>query len=214
WSSDVCSSDLNRQVFSLIMLRRFSPAGQFSGAGIGFSNLSQLISSQINTLISQVDQNLEVDFDLASLDETAMESFQLRVAYTFFDGRLRVMRDGGFTDFQGNADLNSIAGDWQAEYHLTEDGRYVIRAYNRTNFINSLSSLNIKNPNTYGISFSQTLLFSSFKELFKKNNRNSKRINFIDTSDLHENREESMINKPIDMDAVTNKNEGAPAIHI
>src|SRR5690606_35026891 len=101
----------NRQVFSLIMLRRFSPAGQFSGAGIGFSNLSQLISSQLNALIAQVDQNLEIDFDLESLDESAMESFQLRVAYTFFDGRLRVMRDGGFTDLQGNANLNSIAGD-------------------------------------------------------------------------------------------------------
>jgi hypothetical protein len=163
----------NRQVFSLIMLRRFSPAGQFSGAGIGFSNLSQLISSQLNSLLAQVDQNLEIDFDLESLDETAMESFQLRVAYTFFDGRLRVMRDGGFTDLQGNANLNSIAGDWQAEYQLTADGRYVIRVYNRTNFNNSLSSLNIKNPNTYGISLSQTLLFSSFKELFQKRSRSN-----------------------------------------
>ena len=138
--------------------------------------MSQLISSQLNSLIAQVDQNLEIDFDLESLDETAMESFQLRVAYTFFDGRLRVMRDGGFTDLQGNANLNSIAGDWQAEYQLTEDGRYVIRVYNRTNFNNSLSSLNIKNPNTYGISLSQTLLFSSFRELFQNKNRRSEVI--------------------------------------
>ncbi|HLU89370.1 MAG TPA: translocation/assembly module TamB domain-containing protein, partial [Cyclobacteriaceae bacterium] len=203
----------NRQVFSLIMLRRFSPAGQFSGAGIGFSNLSQLISSQINTLISQVDQNLEVDFDLASLDETAMESFQLRVAYTFLDGRLRVMRDGGFTDFQGNADLNSIAGDWQAEYHLTEDGRYVIRAYNRTNFINSLSSLNIKNPNTYGISISQTLLFSSFKELFRKNRRNPEPIGTVEIPDLDGKREDSLIFKPIEVDEAWLRKEASPTIH-
>src|SRR5690606_10967562 len=213
WSSDVCSSDLNRQVFSLIMLRRFSPAGQFSGAGIGFSNLSQLISSQINTLISQVDQNLEVDFDLASLDETAMESFQLRVAYTFLDGRLRVMRDGGFTDFQGNADLNSIAGDWQAEYHLTEDGRYVIRAYNRTNFINSLSSLNIKNPNTYGISISQTLLCSSFKEFFRKNRRNPESIGTVEIPDLDGKREDSLIFKPIEVDEAWLRKEASPTIH-
>lgn len=173
----------NRQVFSLIMLRRFSPAGQFSGAGIGFSNLSNLISSQLNSLVSQVDQNLEIDFDLESLDESALESFQLRVAYTFFDGRLRVMRDGGFTDLQGNANLNSIAGDWQAEYLLTEDGRYVIRMYNRTNFGNSLSSLNIKNPNTYGVSLSQTLLFSSFRELFKKKNRRTEPIPLINPPD-------------------------------
>ena len=158
----------NRQVFSLIMLRRFSPEGQFSGAGIGFSNLSQLISSQLNNLIAQVDQNLEIDFDLTSLDETALETFQLRVAYTFFDGRLRVARDGGFTDLQGNADFNTIAGDWQAEYLLTEDGRYRMRVYNRNNF-NTLTALAINNraPNTYGVSVSQNLLFSSFRELFQ-----------------------------------------------
>lgn len=158
----------NRQVFSLIMLRRFSPEGQFTGAGIGFSNLSQLISSQLNNLIAQVDQNLEIDFDLTSLDETALETFQLRVAYTFFDGRLRVARDGGFTDLQGNADFNTIAGDWQAEYLLTEDGRYRMRVYNRNNF-NTLTALNINNraPNTYGVSVSQNLLFSSFRELFQ-----------------------------------------------
>ena len=188
----------NRQVFSLIMLRRFSPAGQFTGAGIGFSNLSQLISSQLNSLISQVDQNLEVDFDLTTLDETALGSFQLRVAYTFLDGRLRVMRDGGLTDLQGNADLNSIAGDWQAEFLLTEDGRYVMRVYNRTNFQNSLSSLNIKNPNTYGISLSQTLLFSSFRELFKKEEKRKERIR-IEVDDFPLEEIEKIIHGPINI---------------
>ncbi|WP_240477965.1 translocation/assembly module TamB domain-containing protein [Cyclobacterium amurskyense] len=163
----------NRQVFSLIMLRRFSPEGQFNSAGIGFSNLSQLISSQLNNLIAQVDENLEIDFDLMGLDESALETFQLRVAYTFFDGRLRVTRDGGFTDLQGKADLNTIAGDWQAEYLLTENGQYRVRVYNRNNF-NNLTALNINNraPNTYGVSISQNLLFSSLKELFQNFKRN------------------------------------------
>ncbi|MBT0811153.1 translocation/assembly module TamB domain-containing protein [Litoribacter ruber] len=174
----------NRQVFSLIMLRRFSPEGQFSGAGIGFSNLSQLVSSQLNALVAQVDQNLEIDFDLATLDQTALESFQLRVAYTFLDGRLRVMRDGGFTDLQGNTDLNTIAGDWQAEYLLTEDGRYRLRVYNRNNFNNAFTSLNLSaNVITYGVSISQTLSFSSFQELIEnigKNRRQRLLINDID----------------------------------
>ncbi|HSJ68586.1 MAG TPA: translocation/assembly module TamB domain-containing protein [Anditalea sp.] len=174
----------NRQVFSLIMLRRFSPEGQFTGAGLGFSNLSQLISSQLNSLISQVDQNLEIDFDLASLNQAAMETFQLRVAYTFLDGRLRVMRDGGFTDLQGNADINTIAGDWQAEYLLTEDGRYRMRIYNRNNFNNAFTSLNLSaNVVTYGVSLSQTLSFSSFQELFQQIGRRRRerlRINDID----------------------------------
>ena len=107
------------------------------------------------------------------LDESALETFQLRVAYTFFDGRLRVTRDGGFTDLQGKADLNTIAGDWQAEYLLTENGQYRVRVYNRNNF-NNLTALNINNraPNTYGVSISQNLLFSSLKELFQNFKRN------------------------------------------
>ncbi|UCS95380.1 translocation/assembly module TamB [Echinicola marina] len=172
----------NRQVFSLIMLRRFSPEGQFNSAGIGFSNLSQLVSSQLNALISQVDQNLEINIDLASLDNTALETFQLRVAYTFLDGRLRVTRDGSFTDPQGNADLGSIAGDWQAEYLITNDGRYRIRIYNRNNFSN-LSSLNIDRVNTYGVSVSQTLLFSTIKELFQNISKKKKEKLLINDTD-------------------------------
>ncbi|GAB3647408.1 translocation/assembly module TamB domain-containing protein [Echinicola sediminis] len=173
----------NRQVFSLIMLRRFSPEGQFNSAGIGFSNLSQLVSSQLNALISQVDQNLEINIDLASLDESALETFQLRVAYTFLDGRLRVTRDGSFTDPQGNADLGSIAGDWQAEYLITDDGRYRLRIYNKNNF-NTFTSLNIADRvNTYGVSVSQTLLFSSLKELFQNISKKKKERLLINDSD-------------------------------
>ncbi|MBD8487871.1 translocation/assembly module TamB [Echinicola sp. CAU 1574] len=174
----------NRQVFSLIMLRRFSPEGQFNSAGIGFSNLSQLVSSQLNALISQVDQNLEINIDLASLDNTALETFQLRVAYTFLDGRLRVTRDGSFTDPQGNADFSSIAGDWQAEYLITDDGRYRIRIYNRNNFNSFTSTLNITDRvNTYGVSVSQTLLFSSLKELFQNIGRSKKEKLLINDTD-------------------------------
>lgn len=176
----------NRQVFSVIMMRSFSPEGQFSGVGnIASSNLSQLLSSQLNSFISQVDQNLEVDIDLATLDQSALETFQLRVAYTFLDGRLRVTRDGGFTDLQGNADINSIAGDWNAEYLITQDGRYRMRIYNRNNF-NTFTSLSLsRNVATYGISLSQNLAFNSFQELLKKiTSKNKEKLRINDNDDF------------------------------
>ncbi|RZS96272.1 translocation/assembly module TamB domain-containing protein [Cecembia calidifontis] len=176
----------NRQVFSVIMMRSFSPEGQFSGVGnIATSNLSQLLSSQLNSFIAQVDQNLEVDIDLANLDQNTLETFQLRVAYTFLDGRLRVSRDGGFTDLQGNADLNSIAGDWQAEYLITEDGRYRMRIYNRNNF-NTFTSLSLaRNVATYGISVSQYVSFNSFSELISRiKKKETERLRINDTDDF------------------------------
>lgn len=174
----------NRQVFSVIMLRALSPEGQFSGvSNIATSNLSQLLSSQLNNFLAQVDQNLEVDIDLVNLDQSALETFQMRVAYNFLDGRLRVSREGGFTDPRGNADFNSIAGDWQAEFLLTEDGRYRLRIYNRNNF-NTFTALSIaRNVATYGVSLTQNLSFNSFSELLENLKRKKKqrlRINDVD----------------------------------
>jgi hypothetical protein len=193
----------NRQVFSVIMMRSLSPEGQFSGvSNIATSNLSQLLSSQLNSFIAQVDQNLEVDIDLANLDQNALETFQLRVAYTFLDGRLRVTRDGGFTDLQGNADLNSIAGDWQAEYLLTEDGRYRMRIYNRNNF-NTFTSLSLaRNVATYGVSVSQNLAFNSFGELWEKiKSKDRKKLRINDTDDFLRYEFENGLNwKPIELD--------------
>ena len=40
--------------------------------------------------MSQVDENLEIDVDIASMDQESFNTFQLRFAYTFMNGRLRV----------------------------------------------------------------------------------------------------------------------------
>lgn len=160
--------EMNRQVFSVIMTRNFSPEGQFSGVSTISSSLGNLLSSQLNSFLGQVDKNLEINIDLATLDQNALENFQLSVAYTFLDGRLRVSRDGGFTDNQGNASAASIIGDWQAEYMLTEDGVYRLRIFNRNNY-NTFTSLSLtQNVLTYGASVTQNVSFNSFSELFKK----------------------------------------------
>jgi hypothetical protein len=130
--------------------------------------LGNLLSSQLNSFIGQMDKNLEINIDLATLDQTALENFQLSVAYTFLDGRLRVSRDGGFTDNQGNASAASVIGDWQAEYLLTDDGVYRLRVFNKNNY-NTFTSLSLtQNVLTYGASMTQNVSFNSFSELFKK----------------------------------------------
>ncbi|REG81268.1 translocation/assembly module TamB domain-containing protein [Algoriphagus antarcticus] len=196
--------EMNRQVFSVIMTRSFSPEGQFSGVSNISSSLGQLLSSQLNSFLGQVDKNLEVDLDVASLDQNALETFQLSVAYTFLDGRLRVSRDGGFTNNQGNASASSIIGDWQAEYMLTKDGVYRIRIFNRNNY-NTFTSLSLsENVSTYGVSLSQSVAFNSFSELFKKITRKKNEKLIINDQDdflryQFENKKEW---KPIQLDNI------------
>jgi len=192
---------MNRQVFSVILTQNFSPEGQFSGVTTISSSLSNLLSSQLNSFIGQLDKNLEINIDLATLDQNALENFQLSVAYTFMDGRLRVSRDGGFTDNQGNASAASVIGDWQAEYLLTEEGIYRLRVFNRNNY-NTFTSLSLtQNVLTYGASVTQNVSFNSFSELFKKitGRKNSKLI-ISDSDDFLRNEYQGEENwTPIDL---------------
>ena len=180
--------EMNRQVFSVIMTRNFSPEGQFTGVSTLSSSVSNLLSSQLNSALGQVDKNLEVNIDLATLDQNALENFQLSVAYTFLDGRLRVSRDGGFTDNRGNASAASIIGDWQAEYMITEDGVYRLRIFNRNNF-NTFTSLSLtQNVLSYGASVTQNVSFNSFSELFAKiARRRVSRLSVQDSDDFLRN---------------------------
>lgn len=194
--------EMNRQVFSVILTRSLSPEGQFSGVNTISSSLGQLLSSQLNSFIGQVDKNLEIDFDLNTLDQNALETFQLSVAYTFLDGRLRVSRDGGFTDNNGNADPAAIIGDWQAEYTLTEDGVYRIRIFNRNNF-NAFTSLSIsKNVATYGVAVSQNVSFNTFSELFKKITRKKEEKLRINDNDDFLRYQDGQDWKPINLDRI------------
>jgi hypothetical protein len=194
--------EMNRQVFSVIMTRNFSPEGQFSGVSTISSSLGNLLSSQLNSFLGQVDKNLEVNIDLATLDQNTLENFQLSVAYTFLDGRLRVSRDGGFTDNQGNTSAASVIGDWQAEYLLTEDGVYRLRIFNRNNY-NTFTSLSLtQNVMSYGASVTQNVSFNSFSELFKKiTGKKTEQLNITDSDDILRNDYQGEENwKPLDLE--------------
>jgi len=123
--------ELKRQVFSLIILRKFSEIGAFSVSGYSFgSSVSEFISNQLSYWITQFDENLEVEVDLGSLDENAFNTFQLRLSYSFMDGRLRVTRAGNVNTGENSSDdLSNIVGDWTVEYLLTQDGKYRVKMF-------------------------------------------------------------------------------------
>ncbi len=159
----------NRQVFSLLILNRLSPPNSFQGVGgAAGSSLSELLSNQFSNWISQVDENLELSFDV---DANDINTFQLRVSYSLLDGRLRISRDGGFTNTQNRADFASVIGDWTVEYLLSPGGKYRIKMYNRTNQ-NVVNSVNLNSSTTTaGISLLHTASFNNFKEIFKTNKK-------------------------------------------
>ncbi|NJN27978.1 MAG: hypothetical protein HC819_19400 [Cyclobacteriaceae bacterium] len=81
---DTDEQELKRQVFSLIILKNFSPENAFNVGGSVERSVSEFISNQISYWVTQFDENLEVDVDLGSLDNEAFNTFQLRMSYSFW----------------------------------------------------------------------------------------------------------------------------------
>src|SRR5690606_12367507 len=159
--------ELKRQVFSLMALRRFSPENSFNVSRSLGNSVSEFISNQLSYWITQFDENLEIDVDLNSIDQEAFNTFQLRLSYTTLDGRLRITRDGGFTNQLNQASFGAIAGDWTVEYLLSSNGKLRVKMYNTTNY-NPVSAATLKRQSTTtaGFSLLHTESFDRIREVF------------------------------------------------
>ncbi|MCC9166573.1 translocation/assembly module TamB domain-containing protein [Pontibacter harenae] len=124
-------NELNRQVFSILVLRRLSPLGTFNTAGAGSTavggSLGSLLSSQLGSFFNSLDPNLQVDIGLDGINEAALANLQVRLSYTFFEGRLRVTSQTGFGGYSNpvtgdNSNTSNYQGDWSIEYYITQSG--------------------------------------------------------------------------------------------
>ncbi|MGB4974049.1 MAG: translocation/assembly module TamB domain-containing protein, partial [Cyclobacteriaceae bacterium] len=167
FKSRLDEQELKRQVFSLIILRKFSPPDAFSTSGTLYNSVSELLSNQLSYWLTQVDQNLEIDLDLGTLDQEAFNTFQLRLSYSFLNGRLRVTRDGSFSNQYRPADnISSIAGDWTVDYLLTPDGKFKVKMYSRSNINQLTNTLGTQSAVTTGVSLLHTQNFNEVRDLW------------------------------------------------
>jgi hypothetical protein len=175
--------ELNRQVFSLLVFKQLSPPGSFTQISIrGQDNtvqnsLGQILSTQLGLLTSQIDQNLEIDFNINGLTSEQLQALQVRLSYSFLNGRLRVTREGGFTNNNnltnttttttGSTTTNgqsSLLGDLSMEYFLRADGKFRVKLRYET----TPRDLQTINQPRAGISLLHTEQFNSFGELFSR----------------------------------------------
>lgn len=137
-------SELNKQVFALLVLGRFissNPLASASDGGLsGFarSSVSQILTEQLNRLSEKVIPGVGLNVGVESYQDystgTAEGRTQLQLALTkqLFDERVTV-QVGGSADLEGQRSqqnaLNNFAGDIKVAYKLTEDGRWLLQVF-------------------------------------------------------------------------------------
>ena len=165
--------ELNRQVFSLIMLKSFTaPNSSIGVSSIGAVSVSELLTGQLSHFLSQADQNLEVNLNLNNLDKDALNTLNVRLSYTTMAGRLKITRNGNFQNTQASskANISNIAGEWTVEYLLSQDGNFRMKLFNKISNNALISSTGTTNTSA-GLSLMHVQSFDSFRDLFGRRRR-------------------------------------------
>jgi len=176
-------SELNKQVFSLLVLQRFLENDPFAGGGGGIaasarSSVSSFLTQQLNNLSANI-KGVDLSFDLESYENqegggnNLIGRTQLEVALSknLFDDRLRV-KVGGNVELQGNDQgvntqqnrISDYLGDILVEYKLTEDGRFRLEFFRQDDY-EALNEAYIIETGV-GIIFQRE--YNELSQLFKK----------------------------------------------
>ena len=172
-------AELNKQVFALLLLNRFIGENPFSSESgtstesLARQSVSKILSQQLNDLAGNLIKGVDVNFDLESTDDYTSgqreDKTDLNVAFSkrLLDDRLKVTVGSSFGlegEEQANQQSNNIAGDISADYQLSKDGRYTLRAYRKNEYQVALQGQIIET----GIGFIITMDYNKFRELFHR----------------------------------------------
>lgn len=173
--------ELNKQVFSLLVLNRFFPSSGSDGSNggaeaIARNSASQILSDQMNALSSNLfgaDSGFQLGFDVDTYQDYQSGSAQNRTdlninaQQSLFNDRL-IVEVGSQVGLEGNSQSeeqsNSILANVSFEYLLTEDGRWRIRAFRKNQFESIIDGQLVVTGG--GLIFNRE--FNEFSELWKK----------------------------------------------
>lgn len=167
--------EMNRQVFSLLVLNRFLPSreDQYNtafGYGVG-STSSELLSNQLSNWLSQISSDFDIGINYRPGDEITSQEVELALSTQLFDNRVTI--DGNFgvagnqtASGQPTQAANQIIGDVNVEVMITPEGKLRVKAFNRSN---TFDIIHTNAPYTQGIGVFYRKEFDRLEELFRRN---------------------------------------------
>ena len=163
--------ELNRQVFSLLLLNKFlAPANSNSEEGRGNSlfstTTSELISNQLTNWLSKV-SNGALGFNYRPGDNITSDEMAVQLSTQLFNEKVVINSNLGVS--QGNSinqNEDQFIGDVNIEYLINEDGTFRVRVFSRTNEYDITNTNQSKTTSGIGVFYKKE--FSKWKDYFKK----------------------------------------------
>jgi hypothetical protein len=176
--------ELNKQVFSLLVLNSFLPPpgaeSAYDRAGVGTTTSFELLSNQLSNALSKISNDFDLGFNYRPGDELSKEEYELALSTQFFNDRLILDGNLGYSERENVSNeaqnANSLIGDISVEYKITKDGKLRVKAFNNSS---QFSLVETNSAYTQGLGLSYKEEYDTHKEfwnnLFDRFRRKSKK---------------------------------------
>jgi hypothetical protein len=180
-------NELNKQVLGVLVLGHFigeNPLQSLGGStgvnGAIRNSVSNLLSDQLNKLAGNLGGGVQLSFgvtsgaDYSSGVQQNRTDLNVGLSKQFLNDRLTVTVGNNFNlegQNQPGQKSSQIAGNLSVNYKLTADGRYMLRAYRRDQYVVVQGQVV-----ETGLAFSLTYEYNRFKELFTGKTREERRL--------------------------------------
>ncbi len=169
-------AQMNQQMISLLVLGSFSyHTTAFNATAASY----KLISNQLSNWLSQISNDFDIGVNYRPGDDISEEELEVALSTQLFNNRVLIDGNFGVINDQNSSNASNIVGDVNIEVKLTEDGRYRVRAFNRSNYnsVYDINSFDDIAPYTQGVGIFYRKEFNKLGELFqRKKKKKSKPI--------------------------------------
>jgi len=160
--------EMNKQILSLLVLNRFTSDQRNYNFSEGIGSTSyELLSNQLSGWLSQISNDFDIGVNYRPGDEITDNELEVALSTQLFNDRVFIDGNIGVGGDQNNPNTqntSNIVGDVNVEVKLTDDGRFRVKAFNRSN-----TNVYDKEyaPYTQGLGVFYRREFDHFRELFK-----------------------------------------------
>jgi translocation and assembly module TamB len=183
--------EMNKQVFSLLLLNRFIGDNPFNSSGGGLTpnvgalarqSVSKLLTEQLNRLAGDLVAGVNLNFDVTSTEDYTtgqrkdLTNLNVGLSKQLLNDRLTVTVGSNF-ELEGpqgaQRQTSNIAGNVALDYRLSKDNRYLLRAYRKNEYQGIIEGYVIET----GVGFIINVDYNRFREIFmSKKDREQRRL--------------------------------------
>lgn len=164
--------ELNRQVFSLLLLKSFvaplalsnQQSGITAGSAVG-ANASEMLSNQLSNWLSQLATNIDVGVNYTPGSTLSNEELDLALSTQLLNDKLSIDGNVGLNN-NTQTKTSNVIGDINVDYKLTDEGKVRVKAFNRSNDTYQTSTAGGQFTQGLGVFFREE--FESIDELYRR----------------------------------------------